>query len=80
MSTTPKPGLYSKFDVRRIVGTDKPGEQFFVLSPTHDPAARLALRYYAAKVRQDGLTELADDLDAALDRVEAAPLQPVFYQ
>jgi hypothetical protein len=68
--TTPVPGLYQKFEVKRIHGEDKPGEQFFVLSPTHDPLARVALETYAAEASAAGLDELARDLWAALDRVE----------
>ncbi|KKL03561.1 hypothetical protein LCGC14_2624930 [marine sediment metagenome] len=67
-NTRPRPGLYQKFNVDRIVGDDKPGEEFFVLSPTHDPIARSALKVYAAECRAVGLTDLANDLDAALER------------
>jgi len=70
-NTQPRPGLYQKFNVDRIVGTDKEGEEFFVLSPTHDPIAREALRLYAKVAATVGLTELANDLIDALDRVDA---------
>ncbi len=69
--TTPKPGLYQKFNVDRIVGTDKEGEEFFVLSPTHDPMAREALRLYAEVAGNMGLNDLSHDLTEALDRVDA---------
>ena len=65
----PKPGLYEKFTVVRNVGEDKPGEQFFVLSPTHDPMAREALRCYAAAARREGLTALASDIWDGIERV-----------
>jgi hypothetical protein len=68
--TDPRPGLYQKFDVRRIHGQNKPGEQFFVLAPTHDPMAREALRRYLDLCRENGLTELADDLAQGLNRCE----------
>lgn len=68
---TPEPGLYRKFDVRRVIGEDKPGEQFFVLSPTHDPLARVALRAYAQEAEAAGLDELSEDIFEGLDRVEA---------
>ncbi|KKK91895.1 hypothetical protein LCGC14_2708390, partial [marine sediment metagenome] len=43
---------------------------FFVLSPTHDRIARVALRAYAEECEAVGLTELADDLYEAVERVE----------
>lgn len=66
--TQPRPGLYQKFNVERIVGEDKPGEEFFVLSPTHDPFARVALWEYVRQCEQSGLKDLAQDLGAALVR------------
>lgn len=65
----PKSGLYQKFRVERIVGTDKPGEEFLVLSPTHDPFARESIRKYADECQGAGLFDMANDLYAALDRV-----------
>lgn len=46
-------GLFRKFDVRRVDGTDKPGGKhhgctYFVLDIDHDPCARPALAAYAA--------------------------------
>lgn len=67
--TKPKPGLYQKFRVERIIGTDKPGEEFLVLSPTHDLMGRAAIRVYAQECRESGLNDIADDLLDALDRV-----------
>lgn len=69
-SQIPTAGLYQKFEVRRIVGEDKPGQEFFVLSPTHDPMAIAALRVYAEVAEANGLHELADQLSAGLDRCE----------
>jgi len=66
---TPRPGLYQKFRVERIVGQDKPDEEFFVLSPTHDPMARVAIDLYAELAEQDGYAELARDLSDAMARV-----------
>ena len=63
-----RPGLYQKFEVQRIHGQDKPGEQFFVLAPTHDPMARAAIETYATECEQAGLSDLATDLRAALAR------------
>ena len=69
MSTQPRPGLYRKFEVRRVVGEDKPGEEYFVLSPSHDPLARIALECYVAACQDAGLLELATELREGLDRV-----------
>lgn len=66
--TTPRSGLYKKFNVQRIIGQDKPGEEFFVLSPTHDPFARVALEAYA-KACEEGIPELAKDIRAGLESV-----------
>lgn len=46
-------GLFRKFEVRRVDGTDKPGGKhhgctYFVLDVDHDPCARPALAAYAA--------------------------------
>ena len=77
-STDPRPGLYQKFNVERIHGTDKPGEEFFVLSPTHDPSARQALAVRATSMRRAGYVEVADDVDEALGRVlTGGPFYPV---
>lgn len=76
--TTDTKGLYQKFDVKRRDGSEhKTGQQFFVLSPTHDEGARIALWTYAEWAASNGLDELADDLDVALNRVEAGkPFYP----
>lgn len=70
MSTQPRPGLYRKFEVRRVVGEDKSGEEYFVLSPSHDPPARVALLVYAEECQKLGLVELAEDIRAGIKRVE----------
>ncbi len=67
--TTPRPGLYEKFKVIRIIGQDKPGEEFFVLSPTHDPFARNALLTYADECEKNGIKELATEIREGLERV-----------
>lgn len=51
--TSAEQGLYRKFDVRRIDGSDQPGgkhhdSEYFVLDLKHDLHARAALRAYAA--------------------------------
>lgn len=61
-------GLFGKFIVRRVDGTDAPGGKhdgcdYFVLDVTHDPHAIPALRAYAASCRGDGYELLADDLN-----------------
>lgn len=61
-------GLFNKYVVRRTDGADQHGGKHFgcthfVLDTTHDPHAIPALRAYAASVREDGYTALADDLD-----------------
>lgn len=50
--TNAEQGLYRKFDVRRLDGSDEPGGkhygcEYFVLDLTHDPHAPAALRAYA---------------------------------
>ena len=70
MSTQPTPGLYRKFEVRRLVGKDKPDEQYFVLSPTHDPLARPAILAYADACSKAGLHNLAVELRAGVERTE----------
>lgn len=59
-------GLYGKFQVSRVDGTDKPGGkhfgcQYFVLDVDHDPAAIPALRAYVRSVRRK-YPKLAEDL------------------
>lgn len=51
-----QPGLFRKFDVRRVDGSDKPGGkhegcEYFVLDVQHDLHARAALSAYAARAR-----------------------------
>jgi NTP pyrophosphatase (non-canonical NTP hydrolase) len=48
MADVDQRGLFKKFDVRRVDGSDKhQGCEYFVLDLTHDPAAIVALRSYA---------------------------------
>ena len=70
MSTQPKPGLYKKFEVKRLVGKDKPGEEYFVFSPSHDILARRAIKFYADECAKEGLGELAKDLYEGIARVK----------
>jgi hypothetical protein len=46
-------GMYRKFEVRRVDGSDQPGGkhdgcEYFVLDLNHDPFAKAALAAYAA--------------------------------
>jgi len=50
--TSAEQGLYRKFDVRRVDGSDQPGgkhddSEYFVLDLTHDVHARAAIQAYA---------------------------------
>jgi len=71
----PNRGIYNKFFVARVDGSDGPGEKhdgcdYFVLDITHDRYARPALVAYANACR-DEYPLLAADLDgkvAALDK------------
>ena len=67
----PIDGLHEKFTVfrndgRDRAGGDKEGARYFVLDYIHDPIAQSALDYYAKLARNEGLVELADDLDEVL--------------
>ena len=60
-------GLYGKFEVRRVDGSDGPGGKhggcdYFVLDITHDPHALPALRAYAASCGRAGYEMLARDI------------------
>jgi hypothetical protein len=60
-------GLYHKFHVSRTDGSGDPGGKhdgcwYFVLDPTHDLQARVALGIYAELARQNHREPLADDL------------------
>lgn len=64
-------GLYRKFDVRRVDGTDAPGQKhhgcrYYVLDLDHDPHALPALRAYAESCER-GYPALAFDLRAVAD-------------
>lgn len=70
-------GLYGKFQVRRMDGTDAPGAKhdqcsYFVLDLTHDPHAIPAIRAYAKSCR-DEYPALATDLNSLAD---GNPLMP----
>lgn len=59
-------GLYGKFEVRRLDGTDAPGgkhehSEYFVLDLTCDPFARCALATYALACAKE-YPKLAEDL------------------
>lgn len=54
----PLRGLYRKFEVRRVDGTDRPGQKhercsYFVLDLDHDPHARAAIEAYASSCAAD---------------------------
>lgn len=74
-------GLFRKFDVRRVDGTDKPGGKhhgcrYFVLDVDHDPCARAALTAYAAACEATHPV-LAADLRTkwgAMPTTQAAPV------
>lgn len=73
-------GLYQKYRVTRVDGTDAPGEkhsrcQYIVLDATHDRNAPPAIQAYADAVRADGYHALADDLDS-LSFEASARLRP----
>lgn len=59
-------GLYQKYKVRRVDGSDAPGEKhhgsdYFVLDLTHDPFAKAALLAYARACSATH-PQLAEDL------------------
>jgi len=61
-----KVGIYHKFDVNRVDGTDREGEKhegcnYFVLDLTHDPFAKAAVLAYADACEQE-YPVLAKDL------------------
>lgn len=61
-------GIYHKFNVSRVDGTDMPGNKhfgcnYFVLDVTHDPFAKEALLTYIVEARQAGYRKLADELE-----------------
>lgn len=65
-------GLYDKFDVTRLDGTDRPGQKhenckYFVLDLSHDPYARDAIKAYIKACASD-FPALAKDLKELLDR------------
>lgn len=74
-------GLFHKFDVRRVDGSDQPGGKhhgcrYFVLDVDHDPCARAALTAYAAACEATH-PALAADLRTkwgAMPTTQAAPV------
>lgn len=67
-------GIFHKFNVTRVDGTDAPGGKhdgcdYFVLDVTHDPLAIPALQAYAVAAYDAGYETLAVDLQ---EKVEAA--------
>lgn len=78
MGTQPRAGLYEKFRVERVHGEDKDGEEFMVLSPTHDILARPAILRYADECEKVGLKELANDIRDGIARCEnGGPFYPI---
>ncbi|KWK44250.1 hypothetical protein [Burkholderia ubonensis] len=80
--TNAEQGLYRKFDVRRVDGSDQPGGkhhncEYFVLDLNHDGYARAALRAYARACAAE-FPVLATDLIAryALSPVEQPAAEP----
>jgi hypothetical protein len=77
-------GLFRKFDVRRVDGSDKPGGKhhgctYFVLDVDHDPCARPALAAYAAACEATHPALAADLLTkwGAAPTTQPAPQQDV---
>lgn len=70
-------GLMNKFNVTRVDGRDKPGgdregTRYFVLDPTHDKTALIALKIYAIKTENKGLADdLFDWMDELIDTTNA---------
>lgn len=69
-------GMFRKFDVRRVDGSDQPGGKhhgcrYFVLDLDHDPAAPAGMRGYAAEIRATH-PKLADDIEAEFGEQPAA--------
>ena len=70
-----KVGVYNKFRVYRIDGTDRPGQKhdgcrYFVLDATHDPHAKAALLAYAKSCEAD-YPLLAEDVREMAEQMEA---------
>lgn len=66
----PNRGIFHKYDVRRLDGTDAKGEKhygcgLFVLDTVHDPFATPALIAYAEACR-DKMPKLAADIERML--------------
>jgi hypothetical protein len=75
---TEQQGLFRKFDVRRVDGSDRPGGKhegcrYYVLDLDHDQHAPAAMRTYAAECKSTH-PQLAADIEAEFG---AAPVEPV---
>lgn len=73
-------GVFRKFDVRRVDGSDAPGGkhygcEYFVLDVDHDVHAPAALRAYAQACK-DTHPLLSQELIAKLGAVSAQPVEP----
>ncbi|WP_027864271.1 hypothetical protein [Massilia alkalitolerans] len=69
-------GMFRKFDVRRLDGTDRPGGKhygcrYFVLDLSHDKNAKAAMRAYAASCSSTH-PQLAADIEAEFGAGSAA--------
>lgn len=64
-------GLYPKYDVINRQKGELVTEPCFVLKPTTDPLARVAIRAYARAAHDTGYEPLAQDLIGLLYRIEA---------
>jgi hypothetical protein len=74
-------GIFRKFDVRRVDGSDKSGGKhygcrYYVLDLTHDQHAPAAMRAYAAACRATH-PQLAADIEAEFGAAPAQPRTPV---
>lgn len=74
MNSDKDKGLYGKYHVLRVDGTDCAGEkhedcELFVLDLTHDPHALVAAYAYADSCEDDGYEALARDLRMLASKV-----------
>ena len=71
-------GLFRKFEVNRVDGSDQPGGKhfgcrYYVLDLTHDQHAPAAMRAYAAECRSTH-PHLADDIEREFGAAQAQPV------